>query len=115
MRIAPSFRRGAQALRHLVERDQAEVGEAEHRRRLPVAGQVDRLEARLLDQQRRERVVGAGRGDDPPALQQRLERQAATVALIHGPFSPAYAVRLRATPYSATAAMMTVPWITICQ
>jgi hypothetical protein len=94
-------RHGAQTanpLGHLGERDQPHIGKSEHRRGLSVTGHVDRLESGLLDQQRRERVVGASRGHDLAALDQSLQRVRGPIALFRRTSSEFYALRLRAIP-----------------
>ena len=66
---------------HLVEREQADVGPPEQRRRRAEARQVDGREARLLDQPRRQAVVGARRQHRLAAGQQLAQRGPAAVAL----------------------------------
>jgi hypothetical protein len=80
-------RHGAQTanpLGHLGEHDQPHIGKSEHRRGLSVTGHVDRLESGLLDQQRRERVVGARRGHDLAALDQAFSECAAPLRCFVG-------------------------------
>src|SRR5581483_7002082 len=100
-------------LRHLAQGDEAQVRQPQRRGRLAVAGQVDAGEAGLLDQQRREHVVGAGRDHDPVPAQQVAQRGAAPRAVVHG--STSHARRERATLYSPTASTIAIPLITICQ
>jgi hypothetical protein len=66
---------------HLAERQQPDVGASQERRRGAVAGHVHGFEARLLDQPRRQRVVGAGRDDGVRACEQLAEASRAAVVL----------------------------------
>ena len=60
---------------HLAQADEPGVGRAQPRRRGRVGADVDRLEARALDQARAHRVVGA-RCDDDPGPRQELPQAA---------------------------------------